>query len=205
MKGDFKLELILDATDGKPAVLAAVTRAHALAVVIEAPGVRIAAAILRRTPQACVLAGGAVTAIAIADARWQHGKAEFVRAVTIIVPAALGLELLSGDIRTADGHEQSFPFRFTGQMPTCGTDSADRYPRIALYTVTATLTAIAKHPSSVIANAPLPSLRTLLFRHCERSAAIPFDSKHLCKRSYYETGRFIALVKLSSMWIYDTW
>ena len=158
MKGDFKLELILDATDGKTFVLVGVTRAHALAVVGEEPVVRIAA-VLRRTPQACVLAGGAVTAIAIVDARWQHGKAEFVRAVTIIVPAALGLELLSGDIRTADGHEQSFPFRFTGQMPTCGTDSADRYPRIALYTVTATLTAIAKHPSSVIANAPLPSLR----------------------------------------------
>ena len=148
MKGDFKLELILDATDGKTFVLVGVTRAHALAVVGEEPVVRIAA-VLRRTPQACALAGGAVTAIA--DARWQHGKAEFVRAVTIIVPAALGLELLSGDIRTADGHEQSFPFRFTGQMPTCGTDSADRYPRIALYTVTATLTAIA--------NTPLPSLR----------------------------------------------
>ena len=150
MKGDFKLELILDATDGKTFVLVGVTRAHALAVVGEEPVVRIAA-VLRRTPQACVLAGGAVTAIAIVDARWQHGKAISVHAVVIIVPAALGLELLSGDIRTADGHEQSFPFRFTGQMPTCGTDSADRYPRIALYTVTATLTAIA--------NTPLPSLR----------------------------------------------
>ena len=158
MKGDFKLELILDATDGKTFVLVGVTRAHALAVVGEEPVVRIAA-VLRRTPQACVLAGGAVTAIAIVDARWQHGKAISVHAVAIIVPTTLGLELCSGDSRTADGHEQSFPFRFTGQVPTCGTDSADRYPRIALYTVTATLTAIAKHPSSVIANAPLPSLR----------------------------------------------
>ena len=158
MKGDFKLELILDATDGKTFVLVGVTRAHALAVVGEEPVVRIAA-VLRRTPQACVLAGGAVTAIAIVDARWQHGKAISVHAVVIIVPTTLGLELCSGYSRTANSREQSFPFRFTGQVPTCGTDSADRYPRIALYTVTATLTAIAKHPSSVIANAPLPSLR----------------------------------------------
>ena len=158
MKGDFKLELILDATDGKTFVLVGVIRAHALAVVGEEPVVRIAA-VLRRTPQACVLAGGAVTAIAIVDARWQHGKAISVHAVVIIVPATSGLELLPSDTRVADTLKQSPPFRFTGQVPTCGTDSADRYPRIALYTVTATLTAIAKHPSSVIANAPLPSLR----------------------------------------------
>ena len=180
MKGDFKLELILDATDGKTFVLVGVTRAHALAVVGEEPVVRIAA-VLRRTPQACVLAGGAVTAIAIVDARWQHGKAISVHAVAIIVPTTLGLELCSGDSRTANSREQSFPFRFTGQVPTCGTDSADRYPRIALYTVTATLTAIAKHPSSVIANAPLPSLRAKRGNPL-RSTSRPARKIHLVKK-----------------------
>ncbi len=150
MKGDFKLDLILDATDGKTFVLVGVIRAHALAVVGEEPVVRIAA-VLRRTPQACVLAGGAVTALAIAVARWQHGKAVFVRTVAIIVPTTLGLELCSGDSRTANSLEQSFPFRIAGQVPAFGTNAANRYPRIALYTVTATLTAIA--------NTPLPSLR----------------------------------------------
>ena len=136
-----------------------VTRGHGRVAVGEDPEVRREAAPLRRTPEASVLACVVVKALAIAVARWQHGKAISVHAVAIIVPTTLGLELCSGDSRTANSREQSFPFRFTGQVPTCGTDSADRYPRIALYTVTATLTAIAKHPSSVIANAPLPSLR----------------------------------------------
>ena len=136
-----------------------VTRGHGRVAVGEDPEVRREAAPLRRTPEASTLAGVVVKALAIAVARWQHGKAVFVRTVAIIVPTTLGLELCSGDSRTANSREQSFPFRFTGQMPTCGTNAADRYPRIALYTVTATLTAIAKHPSSVIANAPLPSLR----------------------------------------------
>ena len=148
-----------EATNGKPDLLAVVLRAHVRVDVEEVPVVRIDAAVLRTTPEKGVVVGVVVIANVKAVARWQHGKAVFVRAVAIIVPTTLGLELCSGDSRTANSREQSFPFRIAGQVPTCGTDSADRYPRIALYTVTATLTAIAKHPSSVIANAPLPSLR----------------------------------------------
>ena len=141
-----------------------VTRGHGRVAVGEDPEVRREAAPLRRTPEASALAGVVVKALAIAVARWHPGKAIFVRTVAIIVPTTLGLELCSGDSRTANSREQSFPFRIAGQVPAFGTNAANRYPRIALYTVTATLTAIA--------NTPLPSLRTLLFRHCERSAAI---------------------------------
>ena len=126
MKGDFKLELIPEATDGIAEELVVVTRGHGRVAVGEDPEVRREAAPLRRTPEASALAGVVVKALAIAVARWQHGKAESVHAVAT-VPAALGLELCSGDILTANSREQSFPFRFTGQMPTCGTDSADRF------------------------------------------------------------------------------
>ena len=63
-----------EATDGKPDVLEAVIREHALVAVVEAPVVRSAAAVLRRTPEVCALAGAEVKATAIAAARWQHEK-----------------------------------------------------------------------------------------------------------------------------------
>ncbi len=74
-----------------------VIRAHVRVAEVEAPAVRIVAAVLRsRTPEVSVPAGVVVTATATVVARWQHGKAVFIRAV-----AALGLELFSGDILTA--------------------------------------------------------------------------------------------------------
>ena len=135
-------------------------RVHVLEVVGEVPEVRTVAAVNRRTPEDRVLAGAAVTAIAIAAARWQNGKAVFVRAVAtfisipVIRPAALGLELCSGDILTANSREQSFPFRIAGQMPAFGADSANRFLCRAHYVVTAALAAIAEDPGTVHGGTP---------------------------------------------------
>ena len=131
-----------EATNGKPDLLAVVLRAHVRVDAEEVPVVRIDAAVLRTTPEKGVVVGVVVIANVKAVARWQHGKAVFVRAVAIIVPTTLGLELCSGDILTADSREQSFPFRVAGQVPAFGTNAENRFLCRARYGVPVALVAI---------------------------------------------------------------